>query len=217
MFLWIWNINSIGTPEQVLAQLNSLGVKDVCIKYHDGYSTSQFKDNFLKYYPVLKNGGLKVGAWGYNYFNYTDEEANLVIEALNNGADYYIFDAEGEIEGKATQTQYVLNKVRSAKPQAVLGYAPFPYVTYHRTYPYEVFNEYCNFASPQCYAYEIGTSLQDCIQKTLYDFQNANLTLPIYPTFEGYKIGDYSAKKIIILKCTEYGTWKNWMQSVLHL
>lgn len=166
MFLWIWNINTIGTPEQVLAKLNSLGVKDVCIKYHDGYSNSQFKTNFLKYCPVLKNGGIKVGAWGYNYFNYKDEEANLIIEALNRGADYYVFDGEGEIEGKSAQTEYVLKKVRSAKPQAILAYAPFPYVSYHRTYPYAAFNNYCNYVSPQCYAHEIGTSLEACIQKT---------------------------------------------------
>lgn len=205
MFLWIWNIDDLGTPEEVLAKINSLGIKDVCLKYHDGYGGSGFKANFLKYAPVLKNGGIKVGAWGYNYFNYTNQEADLIIESLNNGADYYIFDGEAEIEGKFAQTEKVVSRVRNAKPNAILGYAPFPYVSYHPQYPYSIFNKYCNFASPQCYSYEIGTSLTACINKTLSDFKAAGLTLPIYPSFEAYKISDYSP--INNYNFANYGFW----------
>lgn len=205
MFLWIWNIDSLGTPEEVLNRLNDLSAKDVCIKYHDGYGGSGFKTNFIKYAQVLKNGGIKVGAWGYNYFNYVDQEAGLIVEALNNGAEYYIFDAEGEVEGKAARAEQVLQKVRSAKPNAVLGYAPFPYVSYHSQYPYSVFNKYCNYASPQCYAHEIGTSLKDCIDKTLSDFNAAGLNLPIYPSFEAYGIDDYSV--INNYNFENYGFW----------
>lgn len=205
MFLWIWNIGDLGTPQEVLKRINSLSVKDVCIKYHDGYGGSGFKTNFLKYAPVLKNGGIKVGAWGYNYFNYLNGEANLIIEALNNGADYYIFDGEGEIEGKSKQAEQVLNKVRSAEPNAILGYAPFPYVSYHSQYPYKVFDKYCNFASPQCYASEIGTSLKACIDKTLNDFKAAGLKLPVYPSFEAYKIGKYTPINSYNFK--NYGFW----------
>lgn len=203
--MWIWNINNLGSPETVLNRLNNLKIKDVCVKYHDGYGGTTFKANFLKYAPVLKNGGIRVGAWGYNYFNYINEEANLIIEALNNGADYYIFDAEGEVEGKANQTEQVLKIVRNAKPNAILGYAPFPYVSYHDQYPYNVFENYCNFASPQCYAHEIGTSLRACIDKTLSDFKAAGLTLPIYPSFETYNIVDYSPINDYGFK--NYGFW----------
>lgn len=205
MFLWIWNVDELGSPEEVLTKLNSLKVKDVCLKYHDGYGGAVFKSNFLKYAPILKNGGIKVGAWGYNYFNYLNEEAKLIIEALNNGAEYYIFDGEDEIEGKAKETEQVLQQVKNSKPDAVLGYAPFPYVSLHQNYPYKIFDKYCNFASPQSYSYEIGTGFKVCIDKTLSDFKIAGLKLPVYPSFEAYKIIDYSP--INSYNFENYGFW----------
>ena len=41
--------------------------------------------------------------------------------------------------------------------------------------------------------------------KNFFDFKNAGLTLPIYPSFEGYKIGDYSAIKNHNIQY--YGIW----------
>lgn len=198
-------MDELGSPEEVLARLNSLKINEVCLKYHDGYGGSVFKANFLKYAPILKSAGVIVGAWGYNYFNYVNEEVKVIIEALDNGVDYYIFDGEDEIEGKQNETEQAVREIRNAKPNAILGYAPFPYASCHPNYPYQVFDKYCNFVSPQCYSYEIGTSLKVCIDKTLSDFKNKGLKLPIYPSFEAYKIIDYSSINSYNLK--NYGFW----------
>lgn len=203
MFIWIWNIRSLGTPQQIVDRLKSLNCADVCIKYHDGSLGLNFKNDFIEYMPILKAQGIRVGAWGYNYFNYIDAEASLIKEALSKQADYYIFDGEGEIEGKASQTEIVLQKVRATYPNAILGYAPFPYIKYHKSYPYKVFDKYCNFATPQSYSVSIGTTLDNCLKTTLQEFQNAELKLPIYPSIESYKVGDYSPIKVFI----NYGVW----------
>lgn len=203
MFLWIWNIKDIGTPQEIINKLKTLNCNNVCIKYHDGSMALDFEDDFLEYMPILKAAGIKVGAWGYNYFNYPDAEASLIRCALFNGADYYIFDGEEEIEGKSDQTENVLQQVRSAYPTANLGYAPFPYIKYHLNYPYKIFDKYCNFATPQSYSVAIGTSLDNCLKTTIQYFQETALNLPIYPSIEAYKVEYYSPIKSF----TNYGIW----------
>lgn len=212
MFVWIWTIRNIGTPEEVVQKLKELNISNVCLKYHDGNGGLQFRDAFLEYMPILKQNNIKVGAWGYNYFNYPEEEAALVIEALNNGADYYIFDGEVELEqGKKYQeTDRVMQIVRQAFPNALLGYCPFPYVHYHEDYPYGAFEKYCDFVSPQCYSNEIGTDLGKCLDITIKDFDNYGYKLPVYPSIEGYKISyeDYNLMK-------QFDNWGVWVLDLM--
>lgn len=207
MFVWIWTIKNLGTPEEVVQQLKELNISNVCLKYHDGNGGLQFKNAFLEYAPIFKQNNITVGAWGYNYFNYPENEAALVIEALSNGADYYIFDGEIELEqGRKIQETYkVMQMVRQAHPNALLGYCPFPYIHYHTDYPYEAFDKYCDFVSPQCYSNEIGTDLSNCLNITINDFNNYGFKIPVYPSIEGYKINyeDYNLMK----QFDNFGIW----------
>lgn len=206
VFLWIWNIKNIGTPDVVISKLKDLNIDDVCIKYHDGRAPMNFKSDFLEYMPALKRAGIRVGAWGYNYFNSPDSEADLVIDSFRNGADYYIFDAEIEVEGKVQQTENVLQQVRKSVPKARLGYAPFPYANLHSSYPYEVFDKYCDFASPQLYWQTIGDPVDISINKMVQSFKAKKLKLPIYPSIQSYKqqMDDY--KKFCAMY-KEFGLW----------
>lgn len=133
MFVWVWQIenlvkNKYKTIDNLINHLKELKINDVCIKYHEGSSEIgggvNFKNDFYKYAPVFKKNGFKVGTWGYNYFNHLDDEANLIIEALNN-SDYYIYDPEVDVSNKFTQAEYVCKKVRQTHTHKTIGYASF--------------------------------------------------------------------------------------------
>ncbi|MFL0195408.1 hypothetical protein ACJDU8_07485 [Clostridium sp. WILCCON 0269] len=201
-FTWIWelqdDVNNYGSIDNLISKLKSLGITNVCIKYHEGSSPIgggvNYRDSFLKYVKNFKDAGFKVGTWGYNYFNYVEDEASLINEALDN-SDYYIFDAESDVAGKTSQTEEICELVRSKHPNAIIGYTTFPIASYHQDIPYSIFNKYCNFVSPQCYWCEMQWSINNCIDKMLSDYKNYNLNNPIYPSIQTYNISldDYNA------------------------
>jgi peptidoglycan hydrolase-like protein with peptidoglycan-binding domain len=199
MFIWIWQlqkqVDKYGGIENLIKKMTSLGVKDVCIKFHEGSSPIgggvNFRLNFMKYKEHLKRAGFKVGTWGYNYFNNVTAEANLIIEALNN-SDYYVFDPEVDVVGKTKEAEQVCKIVRAAHAKATIGYSSFPIVSYHTDIPYAVFNKYCDFASPQIYWGEMRWDVRKCINKMIEDYKAYGLNKPIYPSIQVYDCNSYS-------------------------
>lgn len=197
-FAWIWQlqdqVDKYGGIDNFISKLKSLGISNVCIKYHEGSSPSgggiAFKDDFLKYVKNFKDAGFTVGTWGYNYFNYPEAEADLIVDALDN-SDYYIFDPEVDVAGKTDQAEQVCQLVRSKKPNAVIGYSSFPIATYHEDIPYSVFNKYCDFAAPQCYWGEMQWSMKDAVDTMLSSYKELGLDKPIYPVIQTYNM-DYN-------------------------
>ena len=63
---------------------------------------SQFNPTLVR---ELHAGGLQVCAWQYVYGNHPIAEAYLGAEAVQDGADCLIIDAETEYEGKYVQAQ----------------------------------------------------------------------------------------------------------------
>ena len=205
-FFWIWQlqdqVNHYGSIQSLISHLKSIGVNNVCIKYHEGASYTgggvNFKNDYLKYYSYFKQAGFKVGTWGYNYFNYAGTEANIIVEALQN-SDYYIYDPEVDVSGKWTASANVCATVRknTSKP---IGYSTFPIATYHQDIPYGVFNQYCDFTSPQIYWGELQWPAQTAIEKTKSDYASLGLTLPIYPSIQTYGVSKDSYNA-----CKQYG------------
>lgn len=202
MFIWIWKledlVNKYGNADNLIAKLKSLDIDDVCIKFHEGASYSgggiKYRSTFLKYRSYFKDAGFKVGTWGYNYFNDTYTEGRIIIDALDN-SDYYVFDPEVDVVNKFTQAEKVCISVRAAHPKSILGYSSFPIVSLHKDIPYQVFNKYCNFASPQAYWGEMQWDINKCIDKMLADHKYYGLNLPIYPSIQTYGVSldSYSA------------------------
>ncbi|WP_369704994.1 Ig-like domain-containing protein [Clostridium moutaii] len=212
--MWIWQLQSqvdaYGGIDNLIAKLKSMGINNVCIKYNEGSSPSgggtNFRDDFLKYVGNFKQAGFIVGTWGYNYFNYPEDEANLIIEALNN-SDYYVFDAEDAVSGKTQQAEQVCQIIRNKCPNAIIGYTSFPIASYHQDIPYSVFNEYCDFSAPQCYWGDMQWSVASCLNKMVQDYKTYGLDKPIYPIIQTYNVdyGDYSTYSGYDFKAT--GLW----------
>jgi hypothetical protein len=184
-------VNKYGSIDNVISKLKSMGITNVCIKFHEGSSPIgggvNFKDAFLKYVTNFKNAGFTVGTWGYNYFNNIEDESNLINEALDN-SNYYIFDAEDTVAGKTDQAEKICKIVRSKHPKSIIGYSSFPIVSYHSSVPYSIFNKYCDFTSPQCYWGEMKYSVNKCIDNMIQDYKNYNLDKPIYPSIQTYNV-----------------------------
>ncbi|APM39384.1 peptidoglycan-binding domain-containing protein [Clostridium kluyveri] len=204
-FIWIWQlqneVNQYGSIEALISHLKSIGITNVCIKYHEGASYTgggiNFKNDYLKYYDAFKAARFAVGTWGYNYFNYPGTEANIIVEALQN-SDYYIYDPEVDVSNKWTASANVCATVRRSTNK-LIGYSTFPIATYHQDIPYSVFNQYCDFTSPQIYWGELQWSAPKAIERTKSDYASLGLTLPIYPSIQTYGVTTDS-----------YSTFKNY-------
>jgi hypothetical protein len=120
---------------------------------------SQFSPSLVS---TLHAHGLRVCAWQYVYGNHPITEAYVGAQAVHNGADCLIIDAEGEYEGKYVAAQSYITRLRqligASFPVALAG---FPYIDYHPGFPYSVFlgPGGAQYNSPQMYWKDIGTSV----------------------------------------------------------
>src|SRR5581483_4607346 len=161
--MWIWYVSrsSGGSLPSIIAQAHAAGVTTVFVKSSDGSSNywSQFSPELVQ---TLHAAGLKVCAWQYVYGSNPAGEAALGAQAVANGADCLVIDAEAEYEGRYAAAQTYMSalrgKIGSAFPVAL---ATFPYVSYHGTFPYSVFlgPGGAQFNLPQMYWKDIGVSV----------------------------------------------------------
>ncbi len=186
--MWIWYVSQSdgGNLASIVAQAHAAGVTTLYIKSSDGSSNywSQFSPELVQ---TLHANGLRVCAWQYVYGTNPAGEAALGAEAVANGADCLVIDAEAEYEGKygAAQT-YIADlraKIGAAYP---LGLASFPYVYYHTSFPYSVFlgPEGAQFNAPQMYWRDIGNSVDTTYANTY--ISNRVYGRPIFPLGQTY-------------------------------
>ena len=160
--MWIWYVSrsSGGTVSGIIATARHYGINTLIIKSSDGPTMwSQFNPTLVS---ELHAAGLHVCAWQYVYGNHPIWEADVGAEAVHDGADCLIIDAESEYEGKYVAAQSYITQLRkligSSYPVALAG---FPYVDYHPGFPYSVFlgPGGAQYNTPQMYWMDIGTSV----------------------------------------------------------
>jgi hypothetical protein len=171
--MWIWYVNKAngGDPNAIVAQAKAHGVSTVFVKAGDGGSYwSQFSPALV---GALRAGGLRVCAWQYVYGTNPTAEAAVAVRAVKEGGpDCFVIDAESEYEGRYSQAQTYVSKIRAGiGPDYPLGLAGFPYVDYHPSFPYSVFfaPNGAQFNVPQTYWQEIGGGV-DAVVAHMYRF-----------------------------------------------
>ena len=175
-----------GSVAAIAEQAHAAGVTTLFIKSSDGSTNywSQFSPQLVS---ELHAVGLKVCAWQYVYGSNPAGEAALGAEAVANGAECLVIDAEAEYEGHYAAAQTYLTDLRAKVGSAYpLGLASFPYVSYHPTFPYSVFlgPEGAQFNLPQMYWKDIGQSV-DTVYANTY-IANRVYARPIYPLGQTY-------------------------------
>lgn len=195
--MWIWYISKSdgGSVSQIAAQAHAAGVSTLFVKSSDGSTNywSQFSPELVS---ELHAAGLKVCAWQYVYGSNPAGEAELGAQAVANGADCLVIDAESEYEKRygAAQT-YIADLRAKIGASYPLGLASFPYVSYHTALPYSVFlgPSGAQFNLPQMYWKTIGASV-DTVYANTY-ISNRIYGRAIFPLGQTYE--NPSAKDLL--------------------
>jgi peptidoglycan hydrolase-like protein with peptidoglycan-binding domain len=186
--MWIWYVSQSnhGNVASIVAQAHAAGVSTVFVKSSDGSSNywEQFSPQLV---AELHANGLKACAWQYVYGTNPAGEANLGAEAVTNGADCLVIDAEAEYEGRYAAAQTYIDDLRAKiGPSYPVGLASFPYVSYHGSFPYSVFlgPNGAQYNAPQMYWKDIGVSV-DTVYANTY-IANRIYARPIFPLGQTY-------------------------------
>jgi peptidoglycan hydrolase-like protein with peptidoglycan-binding domain len=186
--MWIWELPYVdgGSVPSIIAGAHRYGVGTLMIKSSDGTSfwTSQFTRQLVN---TLHAAGIKVCAWQYVYGNHPITEAYMGADAVHDGADCLIIDAETEYEGKYVAAQAYMQRLRkligNGYPVALAG---FPYIDFHPAFPYSVFlgPGGAQYNVPQMYWKDIGTTT-DAVFAHTYTY-NLIYQRPIFPLGQVY-------------------------------
>jgi hypothetical protein len=137
--MWIWYLNQAeaGDPSAIANRALANNVRTIFVKSGDG--TDYWEQFTPQLVQALKSRGIEVCAWQYVYGNDPEAEADVAAQAKNAGASCFVIDAESEYEGKYTQAQRYVDRLRAAVgADYPIGLAGFPYVHAHPAYPYSV-------------------------------------------------------------------------------
>jgi peptidoglycan hydrolase-like protein with peptidoglycan-binding domain len=217
--MWIWYVNQSdgGNVASIVAQAHAAGVTTLFIKSSDGGSNywSQFSPELV---ALLHANGLKVCAWQYVYGTNPTGEASLGAEAVANGADCLVIDAESEYEGHYGAAQTYIADLRAAiGPSYPLGLASFPYVYDHTSFPYSVFlgPNGAQFNAPQMYWKDIGNSVDTAYANTY--ISNRVYGRPIFPLGQTYNHPSSAELVRFREEAVDYGasglSWWDWQET----
>ena len=217
--VWIWELpnSSGGDLGSIVASARQFGVGTLMIKSSDGPSfwSTQFTPQTVS---TLHASGIKVCAWQYIYGNHPVTEAYMGAQAVRDGADCLIIDAESEYEGKYVAAQTYMTRLRSLIGASFpLALAGFPYVDFHPAFPYSVFlgPGGAQYNLPQMYWRDIGTTT-DAVFAHTYAF-NEPYGRPVYPLGQLY--GNPPAHQIVRFRqlSRAYGapnlSWWDWQET----
>lgn len=212
---WIWVVSScesavgVATPQALIDYEARKGMQWVTVKAGDGKNEwSQWNSTIIN---EAHAQGLKIFAWVYVYGNYTNTgsglssseaaELNVAKWALSVGGDGLIIDAESEYEGQAAAAGAYASGIKAAYPDRFLAHAPFPYISYHSSFPYVQFGTNCDAVMPQAYWADLGISVPSMVhdmdaewtawQNSLTGF-NTNAIKPIIPIGQGWNSSGYT-------------------------
>ena len=216
--MWIWYVNksSGGDPNAMIAQAQAHGITTIFVKGGDGTNAwAQFSPAFVQ---TLKAAGLRVCAWQYVYGSNPAGEAAVAAQAVQNGADCFVIDAESEYEGKYAQAQTYMQQLRAAVgPDYPIGLAGFPYVDYHPSFPYSVFlgTSGAQFNVPQIYWKAIGGSVNTVTDHT-YRFNRpyARPLDPLGQLYDGPPASDITRfRQIAAAQGSSGVSWWDWQEA----
>jgi hypothetical protein len=217
--MWIWYVSQSdgGSVAAIVAQAHAANVTTVFVKSSDGSSNywSQFSPQLI---AELHAGGLKVCAWQFVYGTDPAGEADLGAEAVANGADCLVIDAEGEYEGRYGSAQTYITELRAKIGVTYpLGLASFPYVYDHTSFPYSVFlgPNGAQFNAPQMYWKDIGNSVDTAYANTY--ISNRVYGRPIYPLGQTYSHPSNEELVRFREEAIDYGatgiSWWDWQET----
>jgi Putative peptidoglycan binding domain len=217
--MWIWYVDQSqgGSVPAIIETAKAHGIGTVYVKAGDGTTRwDQFTSTLV---DELHRGGLKICAWQFVYGDAPAAEARIGAEAVADGADCLVIDAEAQYEGKYAAADLYLSRLRAAVgANYPLSLAGFPYVDYHPAFPYSVFlgPGGATVNQPQMYWKAIGTSVRQVFAHTyLY---NRLWGRPIYPIGQTYEAPGRGPLRLFRRYSASYGavpSWWDWQETTV--
>jgi putative peptidoglycan binding protein len=215
--MWIWYVSAAGgSADAIAAKAAQYHIRTVYIKAADaGNYWTQFSPELV---TALHAHGLQVCAWQFVYGSSPVAEAQRGAQAVANGADCLVIDAESSYEGRYTSAEHYIDELRSlVGPDFPLALSSFPFVDYHPAFPYSVFLApgAAQYNLPQLYWHTIGTSVKKGYSHT-FRF-NRPYDAPIDPLGQTYD--DPPKKDLVRFRqfANEYGaggvSWWSWQHT----
>jgi hypothetical protein len=213
--MWIWYLDKSddGNLTDIAAAAKAAGITTLFIKSSDGTNFwSQFTPALVQSLHAL---GLNVCAWQYVYGADPVVEAALGAQAVADGADCLVIDAEGSYQGNYYGAQTYIDDLRASIGASYpVGLSSFPYVNEHESEPYSVFlgPGGAQYDVPQVYWHAIGTTPAAAYAQTY--IENRIYGVPIIPTGQTY--GGVSTSQITQFRqlAAAYGamgfSWYSW-------
>ena len=215
--MWIWYVSAAGgSATAIAAKAAKYHIDTVYIKSGDGGGYwEQFSPVLVDQLHAL---GVQVCAWQFVYGSAPVAEAQTGAQAVANGADCLVIDAESSYEGRYGSAQRYIDELRAAVgPDYPLALSSFPYVDYHPAFPYSVFLApgAAQYNLPQLYWHAIGTSVKKGYSHT-FRF-NRPYDVPVDPLGQTYD--DPPKKDLVRFRqfAGEYGadgvSWWSWQHT----
>jgi alpha-tubulin suppressor-like RCC1 family protein len=143
----------------------SQGIRYIIVKaatsdelFNGSYDFPQFTRDLVN---TAHAHGILIFGYNRSYGENVPGEIAVSDFVFNQGADGFVWDAEGEWEssrpwigtnGPALAWQ-LCSAVRSNWPTKFLAHAPFPIISYHSSFPYKEFGYWSDAVMPQIYPY----------------------------------------------------------------
>lgn len=150
--VYIWQPATIegGDPALIAARLKMAGTQCVAIKVCDGF---RLLTDLEPLFQTLRQNQIRTAAWGYAYLDRAPiKEAQVAAEACHlYEPDFYLIDAEAEVEGNTGGAKMFLNELRPAVAGLPLGLNTFWNARQHPDFPWSAFLDSVDFVCPQVY------------------------------------------------------------------
>lgn len=185
--MWIWQLSRAeqGDLDAIAARAAAAKVTTVYVKAGD--RTSRWPQWSPALVAALHERGIRACAWQFVYGEDPAGEAAVTIDAIRQGADCFVIDAESDYKNRYAQAQRYVTTVRDAVGDGYpLGLTSFAYVDFHATFPYSVFlgprGAQANL--PQVYWKDFGDAVDAASAKTFS--HNRIYETPIAPIGQTY-------------------------------
>lgn len=157
------NVASVTNETSLMLFYKSQGIRYIIIKaatsdvlFNGSYAVPQFNSNLVN---IAHANGILIFGYNRSFGENIPAEIAIADYVFNQGADGFVYDAEGEWEnfnawigtsGPAKAWQ-LCSTVRSNWPTKFIAHAPFPIISWHTSFPYKEFGYWCDTAMPQIY------------------------------------------------------------------
>jgi len=200
--VWIYDLNQAegGDIKAIVAKAKKYRLGHIIVCADRGGRQFNDREKVKELFALCCDAGILPIAYQRCFGNDTEAELNAACQTIEDGAVFYIFDMEGEYEGKdnSEKMEAVLLPFRlwvdKFHSDCLIGVSTFGLRNYHADFPWEVTFKYCDMIWPQYYwssweegqGWDIKKSLSLIATDWGEKYAEREDAIPVVPTLQAY-------------------------------